>query len=100
MLSCVLVKVRTGFDAAIVADNIRRWTGLAAYTQAEFKDSTTRYLIRNIPAFTVFSLSTIIAFIVGGLIARPIFYNFTPHNPRYLGGMKALGPPHPVLRPQ
>jgi putative ABC transport system permease protein len=98
MLSFVLVKVRTGFDAVIVADNIRRWTGLAAYTQAEFKGSTTRYLIRNVPAFTVFSLSTIIAFIVGGLIAGQIFYNFTLDNLRYFGVMKAMGATNRVLR--
>jgi putative ABC transport system permease protein len=81
-----------------VADNIRRWTGLAAYSQEEFKRSTTRYLIRNIPAFTVFTLSTIIAFVVGGLIAGQIFYNFTLDNLRYFGVMKAMGATHRILR--
>jgi putative ABC transport system permease protein len=98
MLSFVLVKVKTGFDAATVAGDIRRWTGLAAYTQEEFKGNTTRYLIRNIPAFTVFALSTIIAFVVGGLIAGQIFYNFTLDNMRYFGVMKAMGATNRVLR--
>jgi putative ABC transport system permease protein len=98
MLSFVLVKVKGGFDPALVARDIRRWTALAAYTQEEFKASTTRYLIRNIPAFTVFGLSTIIAFIIGGLIAAQIFYNFTLDNLRYFGVMKAMGATNRVLR--
>ncbi|HWE75098.1 MAG TPA: ABC transporter permease [Stellaceae bacterium] len=98
MLSFVLVKVKPGFDPKSVAANIERWTGLAAYTQAEFKRNTTRYLIRNIPAFAVFGLSTIIAFVVGGLIAGQIFYNFTLDNLRYFGVMKAMGATHRVLR--
>jgi putative ABC transport system permease protein len=98
MLSFVLVKVKAGFDPAMVARDIGRWTTLAAYTQEEFKANTTRYLIRNIPAFTVFGLSTIIAFIIGGLIAGQIFYNFTLDNLRYFGVMKAMGASNGVLR--
>jgi putative ABC transport system permease protein len=98
MLSFVLVKVKAGFDRSRVARDVRRWTALAAYTQDEFKDNTTRYLIRNIPAFTVFGLSTLIAFIVGGLIAGQIFYNFTLDNLRYFGVMKAMGATNRVLR--
>jgi putative ABC transport system permease protein len=98
MLSFVLVKVKAGFDPARVARDVRRWTSLAAYTQDEFKGNTTRYLIRNIPAFTVFGLSTLIAFIVGGLIAGQIFYNFTLDNLRYFGVMKAMGATNRVLR--
>jgi putative ABC transport system permease protein len=98
MLSFVLVKVKAGFDPAQVARDIARWTSLAAYTQEEFKANTTRYLIRNIPAFTVFGLSTIIAFVIGGLIAGQIFYNFTLDNLRYFGVMKAMGATNAVLR--
>jgi putative ABC transport system permease protein len=98
MLSFVLVKVKAGFDPAMVARNVRRSTALAAYTQDQFKGNTTRYLIRNIPAFTVFGLSTLIAFIVGGLIAGQIFYNFTLDNLRYFGVMKAMGATSRVLR--
>src|SRR5260370_30514964 len=56
------------------------------------------YLMKIIPAFTVFTLSTIIAFIVGGLIAGQIFYNFTLDNLRYFGVMKAMGADNRVLR--
>jgi putative ABC transport system permease protein len=98
MLSFVLVGVKAGFDPAMVTGEIRRWTGLAAYTHEEFKGNTTRYLIRNIPAFTVFGLSTIITFIIGGLIAAQIFYNFTLDNLRYFGVMKAMGATNRVLR--
>jgi putative ABC transport system permease protein len=98
MLSFVLVRVKPGFDPAKVAADIRRWTSLGAFTQDEFKANTTRYLIRNIPAFTVFGLSTVIAFVIGSLIAGQIFYNFTLDNLRYFGVMKALGAGKAVLR--
>jgi putative ABC transport system permease protein len=98
MLSFILVKVKAGFAPAAVAQNIRRWTGLAAYTHEEFKSNTTRYLIRNIPAFTVLGLTTLIAFVVGGLIAGQIFYNFTLDNLRYFGVMKAMGATNRLLR--
>lgn len=98
MLSFILVKAKPGFDPAIVARNIRRWTGLAAYTQAQFEALTTRYFIRHQPPFMVFGLSTVVAFIVGGLIAGQIFYNFTLDNLRYFGVMKAMGASNRVLR--
>ncbi|HKT16617.1 MAG TPA: ABC transporter permease [Stellaceae bacterium] len=98
MLSFILVKAERGFDPQAVARNIRRWTGLAAYTEAEFEALTTRYFIRNQPPFMVFGLSTVVAFIVGGMIAGLIFYNFTLDNLRYFGVMKAMGATNAVLR--
>lgn len=98
MLSFILVKAKPGADPRAVAANIRRWTGLAAYTQGEFETLTTRYFIRNAPPFAVFGLSTVVAFVVGGLIAGQIFYNFTLDNLRYLGVMKAMGATNGVLR--
>ncbi|HWF95675.1 MAG TPA: ABC transporter permease [Xanthobacteraceae bacterium] len=98
MLSFILVKVKPGFDPTKVVGNISRWTGLAAHTQAEFETLTTRYFIRNQPPFAVFGLSTVVAFVVGGLIAGQIFYNFTLDNLRYFGVMKAMGATNRVLR--
>jgi putative ABC transport system permease protein len=98
MLSFILVKAKPGFDQATVAGNIRRWTGLAARTPTEFEALTTRYFIRNQPPFMVFGLSTVVAFVVGGLIAGQIFYNFTLDNLRHFGVMKAMGASNRVLR--
>lgn len=98
MLSFILVKAKPGFDPAAVAQNVRRWTGLAAYTEAAFEGLTTRYFIRNQPPFMVFGLSTVVAFVVGGLIAGQIFYNFTLDNLRHFGVMKAMGATNRVLR--
>lgn len=98
MLSFILVKAKRGFDPLALARSIRRWTGLAAYTQAEFKTLTTQYFIRNQPPFMVFGLSTVVAFVVGGMIAGLIFYNFTLDNLRYFGVMKAMGATNAVLR--
>jgi putative ABC transport system permease protein len=98
MLSFILVKVKSGFDAATVIRNIRRWTGLAAYTGVGFERKTALYMITSSPAFTVFGLSAIIGFLIGGLIAGQIFYNFTLENLRYFGVMKAMGATNGVLR--
>lgn len=98
MLSFILVKAKRGWSPAAVARNIRRWTGLTAYTQAQFESLSIRYFLRNAPPFMVFGLSTVVAFIVGGLIAGQIFYNFTLDNLRYFGVMKAMGATNRVLR--
>jgi putative ABC transport system permease protein len=96
-LSFILVKAKPGVDAATVIQNIRRWTGLAAYTGPEFERKTVLYFATNSPAFTIFGLSAIIGFAVGGLIAGQIFYNFTLENLRCFGVMKAMGATNSVL---
>jgi putative ABC transport system permease protein len=54
-------------------------------------------MITSSPAFTVFGLSALIGFGVGGLITGQIFYNFTLENLRYFGVMKAMGAGNGVL---
>ncbi|MEH2560133.1 putative ABC transport system permease protein [Bradyrhizobium algeriense] len=90
-LSFVLVKAKAGTEVGLVISNIRHWTGLAAVTREQFEQMTLWYVIQNTPAFTLFGLSAIIGFGVGGLIAGQTFYNFTLENLRYFGVMKAMG---------
>jgi putative ABC transport system permease protein len=97
MLSFVLVKAKAGFDLATVIRNIRRWTGLAAYTRVEFERMTLWYVLKNSKAFTVFGISALIGFAIGGVISGQTFYNFTLENLRYFGVMKAMGATDGVL---
>jgi putative ABC transport system permease protein len=91
MLSFVLVKAKVGFDIPTLIRNIRRWTGLAAYTRAEFEQMTLWYVLKNTMAFTVFGVSALIGFAIGGVMSGQTFYNFTLENLRYFGVMKAMG---------
>ncbi len=97
MLSFVLVKAKGGFEIPALIDNIRRWTGLAAYTREEFEQKTLLYFLKNSMAITLFGLSALIGFFIGGLIAGQTFYNFTLENLRYFGVMKAMGATDRVL---
>jgi putative ABC transport system permease protein len=97
MLSFVLVKAKSGFAIPALIDNIRRWTGLAAYTREEFEQKTLVYFLKNSMAITLFGLSALIGFFIGGLIAGQTFYNFTLENLRYFGVMKAMGATNRVL---
>jgi putative ABC transport system permease protein len=97
MLSFVLVKAKPGFDTATLVENIRRWSGLAALTRTEFEQKTLWYVLKNTMAFTLFGVSALIGFVIGGLIAGQTFYNFTLENLRYFGVMKAMGATDAVL---
>jgi putative ABC transport system permease protein len=96
-LSFVLVKAKPGFPMSTVIANIRRSTGLAAITREEFEQMTLWYVIKNTMAFTIFGLSALIGFVIGGLIAGQTFYNFTLENLRYFGVMKAMGATNTLL---
>lgn len=97
MLSFVLVKAKTGFDIPTLIRDIRRWTGLAAHTRAEFEWMTLWFVLKNTMAFTVFGVSALIGFAIGGVISGQTFYNFTIENLRYFGVMKAMGATDGVL---
>jgi putative ABC transport system permease protein len=47
LLSFVLVKAKPGEDPTVVAERIRRATGVAAYTHDEFAQLTANYFIKN-----------------------------------------------------
>ena len=91
LLSFVLVKAKPGQDAAELTRRIREMTGLAAYTQAEFKDLTYEYFMRNTGIPINFGISVLLGFIVGAAIAGQTFYNFTLENLRQFGVLKAMG---------
>jgi len=97
LLSFVLVKAKPGGDIPALAKRIRESTGLAAYTQQEFKDLTFNYFMKNTGIPINFGISITLGFIVGAAIAGQTFYNFTLENLRQFGVLKAMGTSNWVL---
>lgn len=91
MLSFVLVKAKPGQDLAALAKRIRDNTGLAAYTQDEFKLLTYKYFMKNTGIPINFGISITLGFLVGAAIAGQTFYSFTIENIRQFGVLKAMG---------
>jgi putative ABC transport system permease protein len=97
LLSFVLVKAKEGQDLTELTRRIRATTGLAAYTQDEFKTLTYGYFIKNTGIPINFGISVLLGFIVGAAIAGQTFYNFTLDNLRQFGVLKAMGTSNWVL---
>jgi putative ABC transport system permease protein len=97
LLSFVLVKAKAGQDLTELTRRIRATTGLAAYTQDEFKTLTYGYFMKNTGIPINFGISVLLGFIVGAAIAGQTFYNFTLDNLRQFGVLKAMGTSNWVL---
>ncbi|WP_422003227.1 ABC transporter permease [Reyranella sp.] len=97
LLSYILVKVKDPAQATQVASDITRFTGLAAYTSAQFRQISIDYFLFRSGVFLNFAVSAIIAFVIGGGIAGQTFYNFTLDNIRYFGVLKAMGAQRALL---
>ncbi len=97
LLSFVLVKAKKGQDLSELTTRIRETTGLAAYTQSEFKDLTYNYFMKNTGIPINFGISVVLGFIVGAAIAGQTFYNFTLDNLRQFGVLKAMGTSNWIL---
>jgi putative ABC transport system permease protein len=97
LLSFVLVKAKPGEDIPELTRRIRETTGLAAYTQAEFKTLTVDYFLKNTGIPINFGMAVGLGFIVGAAIAGQTFYNFTLENLRQFGVMKAMGASNATL---
>jgi putative ABC transport system permease protein len=97
LLSFVVVKAKPGEDIKALTRRITASTGLAAYTQQEFKELTYNYFMKNTGIPINFGISVTLGFIVGAAIAGQTFYNFTLENLRQFGVLKAMGTSNWVL---
>lgn len=97
LLSFVLVKARDGVVLKDLTEQIRKVTGLAAYTAQEFKDLTYSYYMQNTGIPINFGIAVMLGFLIGTAIAGQTFYNFTLENLRYFGTLKAMGTRNGVL---
>jgi putative ABC transport system permease protein len=90
-LSFVLVKAAGGVDPRQLCKEINRYTGLAAYTNADFKWKTLMYYMKTTGIPINFGTTVILGFVVGIAIAGQLFYQFTIDNIRHFGTLKAMG---------
>jgi putative ABC transport system permease protein len=97
LLSFVVAKARQGEDVNRVCANIRRVTGLAAYTPGQFKERTFMYFLKYTGMPVNFLTAVALGFIVGITISGQTFYNFTLDNLRYFGTLKAMGTTNRML---
>lgn len=90
-LTYVLVKVKPGWSAESVAENIRLRTGLGAKTKNEFFWSTVMFYIRSTGITINFGITVLLGLIVGIAVAGQTFYTFTVENTKHFGALKAMG---------
>ena len=91
VLSYILAKTDDGRNADEVAANIRRQTGLGAYTGQQFVDKTIDYFLKYTGIPINFGITAVLGFLVGTAIAGQTFYNFTLENLKQFGALKAMG---------
>jgi putative ABC transport system permease protein len=97
LLTFILVKASEGVALSTLSQRITAATGLAAFTNAEFKDKTIRYFLKYTGIPINFGIAIILGFIVGTAIVGQTFYNFTLDNLKYLGALKAMGAKNRIL---
>ncbi|WP_422926576.1 ABC transporter permease [Singulisphaera sp. PoT] len=91
LLSYVLAKAEKGLKPEVVAESIRRQTGLKARTSQEFIWDTIYYYAQYTGIPINFGITTLLGFLVGTAIAGQTFYNFTIENLKQFGALKAMG---------
>jgi putative ABC transport system permease protein len=91
LLSYVLVKVAPGADAAEVARDIKRATGLDAHSGHEFEWITAGYVLKKTGILINFGMTIGLGFVIGLLVAGQTFYTFVLDNLRHFAALKAMG---------
>ena len=91
LLTFVLVKARPGTDLAALAAQVKRTTGLSAYTSDQFARKSTLDLLGRTGILINFGITIALGFLIGALIAGQTFYMFVLDNLRHFGALKAMG---------
>jgi putative ABC transport system permease protein len=97
VLSFILVKSKPGVDPEALCKQIRKDTGLAAYTTWGFQKLTMLYYAKYTGIVINFGVAIILGFIIGVAIAGQTFFNFTIDNLPYFGTFKAMGANNSLL---
>ena len=91
ILSYILAKTEPGVSPAVVAERIKKTTGLGAASSDEFTWKTIDYYMRFTGIPINFGITAMLGFLVGTAIAGQTFYNFTLENLKQFGALKAMG---------
>ena len=91
LLTFVMVKAKPGVDLNVLIAQIKRTTGLAAYTNMDFDRKTTIDLLGRTGILINFGITIALGFVIGVLISGQTFYMFVLDNLRYFGALKAMG---------
>jgi putative ABC transport system permease protein len=91
ILSFILAKTEPGVPPEVVAERIRKMTGLGARTSSDFSWATIMYYAKYTGIPVNFGITCVLGFLVGTAIAGQTFYNFTIENIKQFGALKAMG---------
>jgi putative ABC transport system permease protein len=90
-LNYVLAAPADGVPLNVVLDRISKRTGLAAYSENQFRWLTMGYYLKNTGIPISIGISLFMVFLVGMSIVGQTFYQFALQNERYFGALKAMG---------
>jgi putative ABC transport system permease protein len=90
-LNYVLAAPADGMTAKQTAEKITAATGLAAYTENDFRWLTIEYYLKNTGIPVSIGISLAMVFLVGMSIVGQTFYQFALQNERFFGALKAMG---------
>ncbi len=88
-VNAVLVKVKPGYDANIVAESIRRWKHLTVYTRAQMEDILVGKLIAS--SARQIAMFLVILTIVSAITIAFIIYTLTMGKIREIAVLKLIG---------
>lgn len=97
MLTYVLVQVKPGESAEVVAERIEVTTGMSAHTAEQFQELTLWYTLEKTGILINFGITIGLGFIIGVLVSGQLLYNFVLDNTRFFGTLKAMGTPNKVI---
>jgi len=96
-LSYILVKARDGVSHSELAAKIAAKTGLAAYTQEDFKQHNLDYWMKNTGIPINFGISVALGFFVGAAIVGQTFFTFVNENVKHYAALKSMGLRNSIL---
>ena len=96
-LGFILVMPKEGITPAELTERIEGETGLKAYTEDKFRNSTVSWFFKNTGIPSSFGTIILMGFLVGIAVSGQTFYSFVIENLRYFGALKAMGASNFVL---
>ncbi|MBX7220235.1 MAG: ABC transporter permease [Blastocatellia bacterium] len=90
-LNFILAAPQDGVPVEQALQNIRKTTGLGAFSQEGMQWLTIGYYMKNTGIPINIGISLTLVFVVGMAIAGQTFYAFALQNERYFGALKAMG---------